>query len=373
VLYEIAVEIQRAHEIEQLAELARDRFKWLLDFDAGSLVLRIPPDGERHVALASSGDARDLAAEALEAGHPVRRRAPGSDAIALPIEQGALAFERSRPLDPEDFLIVRLLAVFFGAAVERALHLREVRRLAEQVRDASRQREQLLRMVVHDLRNPLAGLQGALALLADSAPADPADGAVLALAAAGANNLESLVESLFGVVQFESGGFEPRLAEVSVVDLISGVVERHRPQARLERIELTSDLAAAPARWTLDADWIGRTLENLLLNAIRYAPAGSTVAVTADACEDGRRLRVAVADQGPGIPAEDRERIFDAGVRLGDPGRATRRGVGLGLAFCRLAVERHGGRIAVADRPATGACVIFELPAAPAAAGAHGG
>lgn len=368
VLSEIAVEIQGAYEIEELTELARTRLKWLLDFEAGSLVLQIPPDGLGHFALVSTGDARELAEEALTAGHPVRRRTPESDAIGLPIAHGALAFARSQPLSSEDLLVVRLMVAFFGSAIERALNLREVRRLAQQLEAASQQREHLLRMVIHDLRNPLTGLQGALSLLETYAQAGQPHLEMLSLAHAGANNLEALVESLLGVVEYESGSFEPRLAEVAVASLLAGVVRRHRPQASLRQVELRVDLAPAPVTWVLDADWIGRTLENLLLNAIRYSPEGTAVQISAAAkLEDGARwLRIAVADEGPGVPEPDRERIFEAGVRLADEGRPTRRrGIGLGLAFCRLAVESHGGWIGIVEGPTSGACLAFDLPEDP--------
>lgn len=367
--------MQRVRELDDLVSVARRRVKWLLDFDVGSLLL-MPPDPPRgdqgndralshHIALTSGGDAKQLAEEALAAGHTVRREKDGSYGLAMTIEHGAIAFERSRPFSPEDLLIGRLLAAFFGAALDRAQHLREIRHLAKELEDASRQREHLLRMVIHDLRNPLSGLTGALELLGStSRDLEPRSRQMLTLATAGANSLESLVESLLGVVQHERGSFEPQLVVAPVAELLADVITRHRPQASLQNVTLRLDTERAPASWTLDRNWIARTVENLLLNAIRYSPPDSEVAVAASERIDGagRRLRIAISDEGPGIPPGERERIFEAGVRLSDEGRATRRGVGLGLAFCRLAVEHHGGWIGIVDAETSGACVVFEIP-----------
>jgi signal transduction histidine kinase len=116
-----------------------------------------------------------------------------------------------------------------------------------------------------------------------------------------------------------------------------------------------AELAPVPA----DADLLRRVLENLIDNAIRYAPKQSQVTLSAQIHSDELELRI--ADQGQGVPAELRERIFDRFVQLGGDRVAPRTGRGLGLTFCRLAVEAHGGRIYVEDgRP--GAVFCIRLP-----------
>jgi two-component system sensor histidine kinase KdpD len=103
---------------------------------------------------------------------------------------------------------------------------------------------------------------------------------------------------------------------------------------------------------------IRRVLTNLLENAVKYTPAGSKISVGAQAT-DGQVL-MWVQDTGPGIPPGEQDRIFDKFTRL--HGRSGPRGFGLGLAFCRLAVEAHGGRIWVESGPESGACFMFTLP-----------
>ena len=109
---------------------------------------------------------------------------------------------------------------------------------------------------------------------------------------------------------------------------------------------------------SVDADMIRRVLTNLLENAVKYTPAGSQIYVGAR--EEAGAVLMWVQDTGPGIPLSERERIFDKYTRL--HGKSGTRGLGLGLAFCRMAVQAHGGRIWVEDGPEGGACFKFTLP-----------
>jgi len=108
----------------------------------------------------------------------------------------------------------------------------------------------------------------------------------------------------------------------------------------------------------IDADMIRRVLINLLENAAKYSPSGSQIGISAETDEVG--IRFCVIDQGPGIPVEAREMIFEKFVRL--PGTRASKGLGLGLAFCRLAVHAHGGKIWVDGDPGGGSRFCFDLP-----------
>jgi signal transduction histidine kinase len=117
-------------------------------------------------------------------------------------------------------------------------------------------------------------------------------------------------------------------------------------------------------RARFDRQAVERILTNLIGNAIRHSPSGGTIEVAGRAAfDDGREMvEVTVCDQGPGIPTEDRERIFEAYVQADDTGRSGR--LGLGLAICRRLVEAHGGRIAAGEGPEGGARFSFTLPVA---------
>jgi signal transduction histidine kinase len=112
-----------------------------------------------------------------------------------------------------------------------------------------------------------------------------------------------------------------------------------------------------PGVW-VDEDMLRRVLTNLLENAVKYTPTGSKIYLGAR--QDGEMVLMWVQDTGPGIPPDERERIFDKFTRLHGSGGP--KGLGLGLAFCRLAVEAHGGQIWVEDGPEIGACFKFTLP-----------
>jgi signal transduction histidine kinase len=124
--------------------------------------------------------------------------------------------------------------------------------------------------------------------------------------------------------------------------------------------EITISIPNGLADVWVDADMIRRVLTNLLENAVKYTPAGSKIYLGAG--RDGDRVLMWVQDTGPGIPATDRERIFDKFTRL--HGKSGPKGLGLGLAFCRLAIEAHEGRIWVDDGAVSGACFKFTLPTA---------
>ena len=112
-------------------------------------------------------------------------------------------------------------------------------------------------------------------------------------------------------------------------------------------------------KWTIDTELIGRVLQNLIGNAIKFTPAGGVIRVSAHRdTVDARRVVMSVSDTGPGLPPEVQARLFQKFVR----GAGSGRGSGLGLAFCRLAVEAHGGRIWADSTPGQGTVFRFTLP-----------
>jgi signal transduction histidine kinase len=167
-----------------------------------------------------------------------------------------------------------------------------------------------------------------------------------------------LLTNLLDISKSEEGKLEPKRAAVDLHALVAEVFDALGVRARARNIRLTSSAEALSVH--ADADLLRRVLENLLENALRHAPEDSVVTVRG-ARRDGA-VELEVADTGPGVPAGLRETIFDRFVRVesGD-GAATRSGRGLGLAFCRLAVEAHGGSIRVEDGT-PGAVFRLSLP-----------
>jgi signal transduction histidine kinase len=148
------------------------------------------------------------------------------------------------------------------------------------------------------------------------------------------------------------------MSEASIGALIAEAVEEIYPTAEAKGQLLRMELPPRLPTLEIDVDMIRRVLINLLENAIKYTRGGDQITVKA-ASEDGEVV-VSVADSGPGIPAEDLDKIFDKFTRVTSDDRP--KGLGLGLAFCRMAVEAHGGKIWVESEEGKGSTFFFTLP-----------
>jgi PAS domain S-box-containing protein len=221
-------------------------------------------------------------------------------------------------------------------------------------------RNDLISMIYHDLRSPLANVVSSLDVLEAMVPKDydPAIKSLLDIAVRSTERIQRLTNSLLDIRRLEAGqplgnlqAISPRTLAEEATETVMPIMENKN---QLISLLLPDDL---PAIW-VDADMLRRVLTNLLENAVKYSPAGSKIHVGGR--QDGEMVEMWVQDTGPGIPPDERERIFDKFTRL--HGRGGPKGLGLGLAFCRLAVEAHGGQIWVEDGPEAGACFKFTLP-----------
>jgi PAS domain S-box-containing protein len=222
-------------------------------------------------------------------------------------------------------------------------------------------REDLRRTMVHDLRNPLTVIKGFLDLLETPGALPEGDQAMRRSAGRSADKLLRLIDSILDVSRLESGALPLNRQRVSLATLAADTVGLQSILANERELrvvnEVTDDL---PPAWA-DPDLLGRILQNLIGNAIKFTPRGGLVRVGASVdASDGPCLRVSVVDNGSGIPPAFRGRLFEAFATGGQEGR----GSGLGLTFCRLAVEAQGGRIWVEDGPGGGTEVHFTIPIA---------
>lgn len=249
------------------------------------------------------------------------------------------------------------------------------RQLARQVADLESEKEQLLEaqrmrqetsdLIVHDLRNPLGAIGNVLQMLEMMLPPEAlqANGQLLEIGSAAAARMRRLVDSLLDVSRLETGEAPLRLTDVDVGRLAQAAFDREKLVWQEGRVHGRCLVPAGLGTVRCDEERIDRVLGNLIDNAVKYTPGGGTVTVAVEAL--GSEMVVSVTDTGPGIPEEEREHIFERFARLArDRGR--RRGFGLGLAFCRLAVEAHGGRIWVEPGPGGGGSrFVFTLPRSP--------
>jgi len=224
-------------------------------------------------------------------------------------------------------------------------------------------REDLTSMIYHDLRSPLANIVSSLDVIADMLP----EGAeretvtsILKIAENSTDRIQRLVSSLLDVNKLESG--QP-VADQKVVDsmaLIKNAVEDVRPVSNSRRQSLKADLPdRLPEIW-VDEDMARRVLINLMENSSKFSPTGSSVEVGAQA--EDNWLHIWIKDNGPGIPPAEQDRVFDKFTRLRGKGKPG--GLGIGLAFCRLAVQGHGGRIWVESDGSKGSIFHFTFPVA---------
>ncbi|RME91227.1 MAG: GAF domain-containing protein [Anaerolineae bacterium] len=224
-------------------------------------------------------------------------------------------------------------------------------------------RDDLTAMIYHDLRSPLANIISSLDVLDSLLPPekDEAIQSVLRIAQHAADRIQRLINSLLDIHRLESGQPVGTLQAVPPVLLIERAVEDVRATAEMRKQSLRTNVDRDLPHVWVDANMIRRVLINLLENAIKFTPLEGDIEIGAAAEKD--QVRFWVQDSGPGIPPADQERIFTKFTRLrkeeGAPG-----GLGIGLAFCRLAVESHGGRIWVESEPGHGARFILTLPTA---------
>lgn len=232
-------------------------------------------------------------------------------------------------------------------------------------------RDEVTAMIVHDLRSPMTSVLGALKLIDDLVVPTDQSG-ILAQAVEvsirSSKRLLNLVDSLLDLSKLEAGRMHLEQKPLPLAGVAGSVVSDLVQTANMQDVILINETSAELPEVYIDQEKIERVLTNLIDNALKFTPAGGRVTVrgnlTGEVNGEGLRYVLCqVLDTGPGIPDDYRERIFDRFAQVkGRQGR--RRGTGLGLTFCKLAVEAHGGRIWVENRPEGGSAFSFTLPVA---------
>jgi signal transduction histidine kinase len=231
---------------------------------------------------------------------------------------------------------------------------------AERERDALR--EEMIRMLMHDLQNPLGPIRLALEELRSLPELNPEARPLVQVALRGLGRLHGLIDSLLDLARLEAGRMPLERQPLDLGELAREAVEEWSPAFRHRRLRVTLELPPErPPVWA-DRQLMARTLWNLLSNAEKFTPVGGEIRIRMEVQADA--VVLAVFNSGSYIPPEQRERIFSRFETL-----LGRRGHGLGLAFARLAVEAHGGRIEV-ESDARGTTFAIRLPLRPPDIGA---
>lgn len=218
-----------------------------------------------------------------------------------------------------------------------------------------------MHLVVHDLRAPLANVTLALDGLVWRDPGDGPALQMLEIARASCQRMMLLIDSLLDAAALEAGRLSLRPSAVAVDELITTAKEQVSLTASRNRQEIALRCRAEGLSVRADREVTARVLVNLLGNAIKFSPPGSRILIDAAAEGDGE-VSVVVENPGPGIPAPWVARVFDKFSQIEARKAGAAVGSGLGLTFCRLAIEAQGGRIRVESEVDQSTRVTFTLP-----------
>ncbi|WP_432943119.1 DUF4118 domain-containing protein [Kribbella sp. CA-253562] len=290
------------------------------------------------------------------AGTPTCRRPEDGDA-KIPGREGLVLVLQGRSLAADERRLVGAFAAHAAALVDRA-RLSEAAAEAKPLAEADKLRTALLRAVGHDLRSPLASAKASVTSLRSSdvewSPAERDE--LLETADESLDRLSRLVDNLLDLSRLQAGVLPVFTRPTALDEILPGVLGELDDDGVGVTVELPSGLPLVD----VDPALLERVLANLLANAIRYSPAGRGPLLTGSALGDVVEIRV--IDRGPGIPVEDRDRVFAPFQRLGDTDNTT--GVGLGLALARGLAEAMGGSLRPEDTPGGGLTMVVSMPSA---------
>lgn len=250
--------------------------------------------------------------------------------------------------------------------ITKPFQMREVlARVATQLKlqRLNRLRENLSRMLVHDLRTPLSSISLCSSVLLRRSYIAPADQDILQTIYATSQRLNHMLNDLLVTAKLDAGQLVLNQTRVEMNELITETIQGLAVEAEAKQVKLVSTLPEVSQERVLDANLFRRVIENLIANAIKFSPVGGTVTVIFENKEeentDGDMATLRVIDEGMGVPEDQRQTIF-APYETGQCVDGISQ-IGLGLSFCKLVVDAHGGHISVLDNPPTGAIFVVSL------------
>lgn len=370
-LYEMARELGVALMPEQVGEISQ---RFLHASLGANIRLWLPPDNDDGALQPQAGAALDEdaaivrwcydhAAPAGVATHTL----PHAPCLYLPLKapmrtRGVLVLRVAEPAtlaEPDNRRLAEAVAALAAQTLER-LHYIAVAQQTLVAMESERLRHSLLAALSHDLRTPLTALTGQAETLQRQLARDASPHAAQAATLqTQSQRISRLVTNLLEMARLQAGGVTLRRDWLPPQELFGSAIAALGGATASHRLQVDAPLDC-PMLYA-DPILLERLLVNLLENALKYSPAGSTITLTASTT--AQHIVLSVADQGRGLPPGDPDALFTAFTR-GERESAIS-GVGLGLAICRTIADVHGGRIAAANLPAGGACFTLSLPLAP--------
>jgi two-component system, sensor histidine kinase and response regulator len=276
------------------------------------------------------------------------------------IKAGANDF-LTKPIDTQDVLL----------RVGNALH---TKRLYDQLADNYRRlreletlRDDLTHMIVHDLRTPLTAVLAGMQSVEMAGELNARQQQCVQLALSGGRTLLGMINDVLDVSKIEDGSLRLECEDLEAAALIEQALQEIGVLAQAKGVFLIRDVSPAALNLQADEEKLRRTLVNLLGNAIRFTPQGGSITVSVRLEGGANTATFAVSDTGEGIPSEAFERIFEKFGQV-ETGRRQNLSTGLGLTFCKMVVEAHGGRIWVESELGRGSTFSFTIPVQKASA-----
>ena len=277
-----------------------------------------------------------------------------------------------RPFSDRQIALLETFADQAVIAIENVRLFQEIQEKNEQLevanlnlRDLDRLKSDFVANVSHELRTPLTAIKGAVDLILRevAGPLTERQTHYLSRVRSNTQHLAGLINDLLDLSKIEEGKIELHAAHLSLGGLVLEVMETLKPIAAEKPIELEITTSEPSILVWADRDKITQVLTNLIGNAIKFTPPHGRVTVSSASYDTGW-VRVSVSDTGPGVSANERERIFDKFYQVAESGGSKPKGTGLGLAIAKTLLELHGGKIWVESEPSHGSTFYFTLPAA---------
>ena len=262
----------------------------------------------------------------------------------------------TKPFDPT------LLKARIGASLERkrgrdreTVLFDELQKNYNRLQEVEKLRDDMRNMIVHDLRTPLTSVIVGVEMLEKHGALNETQREMMSIAAGGGKTLLGMINDLLDIEKLESGTTQLQYVDLSATALVDSAVHQVASLAAESSTAITVQIPPTLPHFAGDENKLSRTLVNLIANAIKFTANGT---ITITATQENDAIRFALRDTGRGIPTEALERIFEKFGQLDSHSGGT----GLGLAFCKLAVEAHGGRIGVESEIGKGSTFSFTIP-----------
>jgi signal transduction histidine kinase len=244
--------------------------------------------------------------------------------------------------------------------MERITYIDKLQQREKELEELNKEKDNILRVVSHDMRNPLNGIMGISGLLKEDFNEDSETYELLHLVEKSGEGLLSLVNDLIDVAGIEAGNVDARFQSVDVCSLVMKCIELNRPASFAKKVELLFDCPGKPLNAEIDKSKLKQIVNNLISNAIKFTPREGTVKLKI--CKKGDTFELIVSDTGIGIPKESQKNLFARKTHKQRSGTDGEKGTGLGMTIIKSLIELHEGSIDVSSEEGKGTTFSVTIP-----------